>query len=586
MDLSTNSIDLIPGESSKDKKEGTTLAGRYDQLKTNRDPFLQRARDCAKVTNPAACPDSNMGDHGKLKTPWQSTGAMGVSNLQNKLNLTLFPPNTPFFKLEIDSLALKIEEQGPEIKTELDTALVKVEQAVMTELETMSARAALAQAFQQLLVTGNVLLYVQEDRVRTIHLQNYCVVRDPMDHVTEILVEEEVYPEALPDGFFPEQEQEDEKLGPVKKTVKIHTCIKTEDGFTRWYQECKGKEIPDTYGMCPMDVSPWIVLRYERIESGEEYGRSHVEKYYGDLTALESLYQASIEAAAAASKVLFLVNPNGTTRPKTLSSAANGAIVQGNAADVTVIQAQKQADLQITMSMIERIEQRLEFAFLLNQAVQRPGERVTAEEIKYMAQSLEASIGAFYSILTQELQLPLVRRLIYMLQKKGKLPEFPVSQETGDPLVQPKAVTGLEGIGRGDDMNKLTEFLSITQQVLGPEIAQQYVNYEEALRRLAASASIDTTNLVKTSQQLQQERAAAEAKAQQQQQEMQMMEAMKSSAMAKVADNYTQPGSPYGPQFSGNSEDGAAGSIPNTVPDLRAAAQGLPSGPVPGGAEG
>ena len=583
MDLNINPIDLIPGKGGRDKKEGTTLAGRYDQLKTNRDPFLQRGRDCAKVTNPAACPDSNMGDHGKLKTPWQSTGAMGVSNLQNKLNLTLFPPNTPFFKLEIDSLALRIEEQGPEIKTELDTALVKVEQAVMNELETMSARASLAQAFQQLIVTGNVLLYVQEDRIRVIHLQNYCVVRDPMDHVTEILVEEEVYPEALPDGFFPDQEKEDEKLGPVKKTVKIHTCIKTEKGITRWYQECKGKEIPNTYGMCPMDVSPWIVLRYERLESGEEYGRSHVEKYYGDLTALESLYQASIEAAAAASKVLFLVNPNGTTRPRTLSSAANGAIVQGNAADVTVVQAQKQADLQITMNMIERIEQRLEFAFLLNQAVQRPGERVTAEEIRYMAQTLEQTIGAFYSILTQELQLPLVRRLIYMLQKKGKLPEFPSSQETGDPLVQPKAVTGLEGIGRGDDMNKLTEFLSVTQQVLGPEIAQQYVNYEEALRRLAASASIDTTNLVKTSQQLEQERAAAQAQAQQQQQEQQMMEMMKSSAMSKAVDNYTQPGSPYGPQFSGNSEDGAAGSIPNTVPDLGAAAQGLPSGPVQGG---
>ena len=583
MDLSIDPIDLVPGKGAKEK--GTTLAARYDQLKTNRDPFLQRARDCAKVTNPASCPDSNMGDHGKLKTPWQSTGAMGVSNLQNKLNLTLFPPNTPFFKLEIDSLALRIEEQGPEIKTELDTALVKVEQAVMTELETMSARASLAQAFQQLIVTGNVLLYVQEDRIRTIHLQNYCVVRDPMDHVTEILVEEEVYPEALPDGLFPDQEKEDEKLGPVKKTVKIHTCVKTENGITRWYQECKGKEIPNTYGMCPMDVSPWIVLRYERLESGDEYGRSHVEKYYGDLTALESLYQASIEAAAAASKVLFLVNPNGTTRPRTLSSAANGAIVQGNAADVTVVQAQKQADLQIRMSMIERIEQRLEFAFLLNQAVQRPGERVTAEEIKYMAQSLEATIGAFYSILTQELQLPLVRRLIYMLQKKGKLPEFPNSQETGEPLVQPRAVTGLEGIGRGDDMNKLTEFLSVTQQVLGPEIAQQYVNYEEALRRLAASASIDTTNLVKTSQQLQQEAAAAQAQQQQQQQEMQMMEAMKSSAMAKVADNYTKPGSPYGPQCSGDSETGAAGSIPNTVPDLGAAAEGLPSGPVQEGGE-
>jgi hypothetical protein len=584
MDLKINDIDLAPGKGRK-KKKGTTLAGRYDQLKTTRDPFLQRGRDCSKVTIPSICPDSNQGDHGKLKTPWQSTGARGIAHLSHKLLITLLPPNTPFFKLEIDGLALQIEEQGPEIKTELDTALVKVEQACMTSLETMSARASLNQAFRQLLVTGNVLLYVLPDGIRVIHLQDYCVVRDPMGHVTEILVEEEVYPEALPDGFLPDQKEEEEKLEATKKSMKIHTCVKFEDGMATWYQECKGKEIPDTYGRCPENCSPWIVLRYEKLDS-EDYGRSHTEQYYGDLTALESLYQAVIEAAAAASKILFLCNPNGTTRPKTLSSAANGAIVQGNAQDVSVVQANKQADLQIANSTIDRIEGRLQFAFLLNSAIQRPGERVTAEEIRYMAQELEASIGGFYSILTQELQLPLVRRLIYMLQKKGKLPEFPNSQETGEPLVLPKAVTGLEGIGRGDDMNKLTEFLTLTQQVLGPEIAQQYVNYEEALRRLAASASIDTTNLVKTSEQLQQEAAAAQAQQQQDQQQQQMMEMMKSSAASKIADNFTQPGSPYGPQFSGNSDNGAAGSIPNSLPDLRAAAQGLPSGPVQGGGEG
>ena len=233
MDLKVNSLDLVSGKGSKKKKKGTTLAGRYDQLKTNRDPFLQRGRDCAKVTIPSICPDSNQGDHGKLKTPWQSTGARGVTHLAHKLGVTLFPPNTPFFKLEIDSLALRIEEQGPELKTELDTALVKVEQAAMTMLETMSARASLNQAFRQLLVTGNVLLYVLPDGIRVIHLQDYCVVRDPSGHITEILIEEEVYPEALPDGFLPDQKDKDESE-VTKKSIKIHTCVKFEDGVSTW----------------------------------------------------------------------------------------------------------------------------------------------------------------------------------------------------------------------------------------------------------------------------------------------------------------------------------------------------------------
>ena len=36
---------------------------------------------------------------------------------------------------------------------------------------------------------------------------------------------------------------------------------------------------------------------------------------------------------------MFLVNPNGTTRARTLAEAPSGAIVQGNAADVTTLAA-------------------------------------------------------------------------------------------------------------------------------------------------------------------------------------------------------------------------------------------------------
>tara|TARA_R100001530_G_scaffold87213_1_gene60732 strand:- start:974 stop:2710 length:1737 start_codon:yes stop_codon:yes gene_type:complete len=575
LNLTTN-VDAQPGK-APDKREGT-IASRYEQLKTNRNPFEDRARDSAKVTIPSLFPDSGQGDQGRLKTPYQSTGARGLLHLSNKLGLSLFPPNTPFFKLEIDSLALNVEEAGPEIKTELDTALVKVEQAVMTMLETMSARASMHEAFKQLLVSGNVLLYVNAEGIRVIHLQNYVVQRDPMGCVKEIIVEEEVYPEALPDGFLPDKSDQKETTGPVKKTVKVYTCVKLEDQICTWYQEAKGEEIPNTYGMCPERCSPWIPLRFNRL-SDEEYGRSYVEQYYGDLLSLESLYQSVLEGSAAAAKILFLVNPNGTTRPRTIANAANGSIIQGNAADVSVIQSQKAQDLGIAQQTIERIEGRLQFAFLLNTAIQRPGERVTAEEIRFMAQELEASIGGLYSILTQELQLPLVHRLIYILQRQKKLPNFPNSEETGEPLVNPKPVTGLEAIGRGDDRNKLVEFISVANQALGPEVMAQYLNMDEALRRLAASGSIDTTNLVKTQEQLQQEQMAAQQQQEQAQQQEMMLSAMKSGAAAKVADNYTQPGSPYGPQFS------EGGDQPNALPEP-VQDPGIPSGPSGGQAQG
>jgi len=570
MDLKlTSNVDRQPKPYSDDE-EGLTAAARYQRLVTSRDAYLQRARDCSKVTIPTLIPDAGEKDRGTLKTPYQSLGARGVNYLASKLLITLFPPNSAFFKLEIDDLVLRATEGGPEIKAEFDSALVNVEHAVMTAMETANGRASMHEAFKHLLVGGNVLLYVAEEGFRVIHLNRYALCRDPMGHVIEIVVEEEVYPEVLPADFLEaaNADDDDSEGYSSQKTLKLYTHIEYENDKVHWYQEAKGKEIPGTHGMCDTDVSPWIPLRFNRVD-GEEYGRGYVEEYYGDLLALEALYQAVLEGSAAAAKILFLVNPNGTTRPRTLANAANGSIIQGNAADVTVIQSQKSQDLSIANSVIDRIEGRLQFAFLLNTAIQRPGERVTAQEIRYMSQELEAGIGGLYSILTQELQLPLVRRLMHVMRKQRKLPAFPKG-DGGKALVNPKPVTGLEAIGRGDDRNKLVDFITTVGQVLGPDVLQKYINVDEALRRLANSESIDTTNLVKTKEQLDGEAAAANEQMVQQQQQAMVAQGMKSPALANLVNNYTQEGSPYGPQPN---DEG----IPNQFPDP-AGQQQLPAG--------
>ena len=570
MDLKlTSNVDRQPKPYSDDE-EGLTAAARYQRLVTSRDAYLQRARDCSKVTIPTLIPDAGDKDRGTLKTPYQSLGARGVNYLASKLLITLFPPNSAFFKLEIDDLVLRSTEGGPEIKAEFDSALVNVEHAVMTAMETANGRASMHEAFKHLLVGGNVLLYVAEDGFRVIHLNRYALCRDPMGHVIEIVVEEEVYPEVLPADFLEAAgaDDDDSEGYSSQKTLKLYTHVEYENDKVHWYQEAKGKEIPGTHGMCDTDVSPWIPLRFNRVD-GEEYGRGYVEEYYGDLLALEALYQAVLEGSAAAAKILFLVNPNGTTRPRTLANAANGSIIQGNATDVTVIQSQKAQDLSIANSVIDRIEGRLQFAFLLNTAIQRPGERVTAQEIRYMSQELEAGIGGLYSILTQELQLPLVRRLMHVMRKQRKLPAFPKG-DGGKALVNPKPVTGLEAIGRGDDRNKLVDFITTVGQVLGPDVLQKYINVDEALRRLANSESIDTTNLVKTKEQLDGEAAAANEQMVQQQQQAMVAQGLKSPALANLVNNYTQEGSPYGPQPN---DEG----IPNQFPDP-AGQQQLPAG--------
>ena len=485
---------------------GRTAAGRYAQLESSRASYDDDAKDCSKLTIPTLIPETATGTRAKTKTPFQAVGARGVNSLASKLLFALLPPSTAFFKLSIDSLELL--KQGQEgLETEIDKGLRSIETALMNEIEISNDRVAMFEALKHLIVGGNVLLYLTDDGLKVYPLSKFVCKRDAVGNVLEIITKESVHPQALPAEFIEQiRKKENYDTDSMDSDLDIYTYVKRSGDNYFWYQECKGEKIPGTDGKSKLNVSPWIVLRFVRVD-GEDYGRGYVSEYKGDLISLEALMQAIIEGAAASAKTLFLVNPNGVTRAATLAKAPNGAIREGSAADISVMQVNKGADFQVSFSAIQRIESRLEYAFLMARSVQRDAERVTAAEVTMMANELENSLGGIYSILTQEFQLLYLKRRMHMLVRSGKAPQLP------EKLVKPKIVTGVQGLGRGNDRNKLVEFIGTVSQALGPDIMRQYMNVDEAIKRLANSIGIDTANLVKTQEEIQ-----AEMQAMQQQQ--------------------------------------------------------------------
>ena len=372
----------------------------------------------------------------------------------------------------------------------------------MNEIEISNDRVAMFEALKHLIVGGNVLLYLTDDGLKVYPLSKFVCKRDAVGNILEIITKESVNPNALSPQFLEQikkKENYDEKT--MEGDLDIYTYIKRINDEHFWHQECKGEKIPNTDGRSKVEVSPWITLRFVRID-GEDYGRGYVEEYRGDLISLEALMQAIIEGAAASAKTIFLVNPNGVTRAATLAKAPNGAIREGTASDISVMQVGKGADFNVSFSAIQRIESRLEYAFLMARSVQRDAERVTAAEVTMMANELENSLGGIYSILTQEFQLKYLKRRMHMLVRSGKAPKLP------ERLVKPKIVTGVQGLGRGNDRNKLVEFIGTVSQALGPDIMRQYMNVDEAIKRLANSIGIDTVNLVKTQEEIQDEMEA------------------------------------------------------------------------------
>jgi len=523
-------------------KDEAVCAKKYENLSSHRTTYLERAREAAKLTIPSLVPEEGHTSSSKLYTPYQGVGARGVNNLASKLLLSLLPPNAPFFAMRLDDFTIQELAQTEGARAKVDEALNKYERAVMTEIENSGMRSPIFEALKQLIVAGNVLLYLPpEGGARVFPLSRYVVKRDPMGEVIEVIVKETMSRATLPEDI---QEMLTAKEGDLpsddnnKKSdeINLYTKMYREGNKYILYQELDGMIVPNSHGKYPLDKAPMLALRWTRID-GEDYGRSYVEEYIGDLISLEGLSKAILEASAVSAKVVFLVAPNGTTRARDISKAENGAIVAGNAAEVSTLQVQKQADMSIASQTASTITERLAYAFLMNSAIQRAGERVTAEEVRYMAGELEDALGGVYSILSQEFQLPLVNRIIARMTKKKKLPSLPKG------VANPTIVTGLEALGRGHDMNKYQMFLQALAP-LGPEAVAQFMNVNDYITRVGTALGIDMDGLIKSEEQLQQER-------QQQAQQMQQAQMME---MAKAATG------PVAREAAGAARDSVAGN--------------------------
>ena len=346
-----------------------SVEDRYEMCSAQREPYLRRARDCAKLTIPTLIPEAAVTASTDFPCPFQSIGARGVNHLASKLLITLLPPSSPFFRLVVDDFDLS---QLPTQMTrgEVEEGLGRAERAVMTEIETSAIRVPVFEALKHLLVSGNVLIFMPEDSgMRVFPIDRYVVKRDASGNILEIIVKETVSPTMLEEEVRELIGGSEDEYEPTKE-CDLYTYVCNYGTYWHVHQEIKGQLIESSIGSYPSKKVPWIPLMFEAVD-GEDYGRGHVEQYYGDLRSLEALTQAIVEGSAAASKVVFLVRPNGTTNPRDIADAPNGAIVQGDDNDVSTLQMDKFQDFRVSELVIGRITERLSYAFLLNSSVRR-----------------------------------------------------------------------------------------------------------------------------------------------------------------------------------------------------------------------
>lgn len=480
-------------------------AGLYERLAAARQNFLDRARDNAKLTVPALMPPEGVSPGQALPRPFQSIGSHGVNTLTAKLVMTVIPANAPMFRMSVTDQVVEELSGDTATRSLVEKKLNEIERSVMDEIEGLAIRAALVEAIKHLIVCGNVLIYVPpKGNIKIFKLDRYVVQRDFEGNLLRVIIKETVAREVLPDNVrdlvFPKVDLPSDEAQVDEKSVDVYTVFYREKNRIKTYQSIKGFRVPGSQGSWLAERSPVMALRWSYLHD-EDYGRSYVDEYIGDLSGAEALTKALREAAAAMAKMNPMVSPAGLTRAQDIARAGNLEVISGRKEDVTMLQFEKAADMAVARDTLGDLIERLSQAFMMNKSIQRQGERVTAEEIRTMASDLDDVLGGVYSLLAQELQQPLVVRIMDRMVREKKIPDVnQIKGADGKPVAKPKVVTGIEALGRGHDFNKYMTAMRELILPLREELASE-MNMKDFVLRGLVSLSIDTDGLFKTDEQ-------------------------------------------------------------------------------------
>ena len=480
-----------------------TLKSKFDQGVAARSHLESRWEDYAGWTLPYVFPRLEYGSIPEMQNDYQALGAQAVNHLANKIVMTLFAPNRPFFKLELSQgMVASLEAMGFS-QGDMEVFTGRAEREAMKNMERVRLRTSVIQAIKNLIITGNTLIFFPSGQPSQVYsLRDYVVKRDMSGSVTEIITRDTLCVTNLPDNLNMAARGKGYK---ENEELSVYTGVKrTSTDRFEVYQElediCK---VEGSDGSYPARDLPWLALTWNQIR-GQNYGNGLVEEYAGDFSVYSSLSEANLNIASIAADIKILVNPMGQTDVDTLNNSEPGTYVYGVPGDVAYLQLEKLAELSFVDKVMDSYQRRLASGFLLNSQVTRDAERVTAEEIRLQANELESSLGGVYSRLAEEMQQPLARRLIQEVN-----PELAA--------IQPIILTGVESLNRNSEHEQVMLFLNdLTMLQNIPEQMMAYLKFNDVAKVIAVNRGIEYTKLLKTDEEVAAEQQAAqEAQAQQ-----------------------------------------------------------------------
>ena len=469
-----------------------TAAQTWERLSAKRQPFVTKCERFASMTLPKILlPDGVTLESAVFTNEHTNLGAQAVNHLSNRLMIAMFAPSRPSFRL-IPTKALKqaLVDAGAE-EDDITPILAEAERSAARMLDTKAQRVKLYTVMKHVIVLGQVLLCLKDDKVRVIGLKYWCVKRRMDGTIHTLIMRERLLADELAEEVQPYA-----TAATADTEVSLYTVITFKpDGSCEEDLWVDTVQLPKKFSSkYSKEDNPWHVISWD-LGDESDYATGLVEEYANDFERVSALSESVSDGSILALESRNLVDQQGMTSVEDIQKSRRGDFLPGRKDDITPVTLGSFNAIAPADSILQRYEKRIAQAFLLHSAVVRDAERVTAEEIRMIAQELETSLGGVYSALASLLQAPIARWLLRQI-------DLPVRPQDFDLAI----VTGLDALSRNGDLEALQRGLEImSKTALLPQDLQMRIKMDKLAQKVGDGVGYDLSSVLKSQEEVQAE---------------------------------------------------------------------------------
>lgn len=470
-----------------------TLLERFSKAESNKQMWIPTFEECYEYALPQResffSENPGVNRHDKI---FDETAVVGVQEFASRLQAGIVPNFARWADL------VGGQEVPEEEKLDVNKALDDVTEYVFEVLQNSNFNQEVHESFLDLAVGTGCLLVEEGDAVNPVNftaipLPHICLDTGPKDDIDTVyrkrLVKCRDLLIAYPDANLTEQMKIDMERNPDRQKTVIETVYRDYSALPdEKYHYCvivkEDKEKIVHREMDGTGSNPYICFRWGKC-AGEVYGRGPLMNAMAAIKTTNLTVEMILENAQMAISGIYQLEDDGIVNTDTIQLLPGTVIPK--APGSSGLQPIKNAgDFRVSDIILSDMRNNIKRA-LYNDMLGDPNRTpASATEIAERMADLSRRIGSAFGRLQAEMVTPILRRVIYILKKQGKI-EVPqingreVKVVSISPLAQAQMQTDIASVDR---------FLELVMARFGPQMLPMLVKGNEVAKFLAKKFSV------------------------------------------------------------------------------------------------